>query len=58
MVVLDGASTRIGAIWYQMKLVLEEAERWYQMNAKVVLDDMECGYQMTVQVPDDCVGTG
>jgi hypothetical protein len=47
MVVLDGASTGIGAIWYRMKLVPEEAESWYQMNAKVVLDDMECGYHMT-----------
>jgi hypothetical protein len=55
MVVLDGASTRIGVIWYQMKLVLEEAESWYHMNTKVVpdhykvLDDMKCGYWMTVE---------
>jgi len=60
MVVLDGASAGIGAIWYRMKLVLEKAESWYQMNAKVVLDhyrvldDMECGYRMNVQVPYGC----
>ena len=54
MVVLDGASTGIGTIWYRMKLVPEELESWYQMNAKVVtdrcrvFDEMECGYQMTL----------
>jgi len=30
MVVPDGASTERGAIWYQIKLVLEEAESWYR----------------------------
>ena len=59
MVVLDGVGTIIGAIWYWMKLVPEEVERWYRMNAKVVpdhcreFDEMECGYQMNVQVPHD-----
>jgi len=32
MVVPDGSSTGIGAIWYQMKLVPEEAQSWYRMK--------------------------
>jgi hypothetical protein len=44
MVVPDGASTRIGTIWYQMKLVPEEAESWYQM--KLVPEEVERWYQM------------
>jgi hypothetical protein len=47
MVVPDGASTRIIAIWYQMKLVPEEAQSWYQM--KLVPEEANRWYQMEME---------
>jgi len=47
MVVPYGVSTRIGAIWYQMKLVPEEAKSWYWKRWR---DGTERGGEM---VPDE-----
>jgi hypothetical protein len=55
MVVPDGASIERGAIWYQIKLVPEEAESWYWM--KLVPEEAEyqingVSDQWVVAVPD------
>ena len=51
MVVSDGASTGIGAIWYQMKLIPEEAESWYRM--KLVPEEAKSWYRMNAKVVSD-----